>query len=538
MSRSTTGSTPVWRVPRSALVPAHLTGDIAADVVIVGAGIAGLTTAYLLAKEGRNVAVLDAGDGQGGETARSTAHVTAVLDDRYYDLSFRFGAREAEIIAESHMAAINRMEAIIREERIDCGFARCEGYLTAGTPERSPDIMREAEAALAAGFADRRVFSAVPIAGVAVQGPALRFPQQAQINPAKYMAELAGAVVSRGGRIFTDTRVVAVKDGMPVEVTTENGARVHAAAAVVTTHTPVNDRVTMHTKQAAYRTYAIACTLTGNAMPPFLLWDVEEPYHYVRTMRDGDANFLIIGGEDHKTGQANDADERYAALEAWAARRFPAIGPVAFRWSGQVMEPVDRLAFIGRNPGDNNVYIATGFSGNGMTYGTISGILIRDLIDGRDNHWAEIYDPSRKPLNATKEYLRENANAVACMVGDWVSRGEVKDVADIPPGEGAVMREGLTKVATYRDENGEIHSCSAVCTHLGCIVQWNSGEKTWDCPCHGSRFSAEGKVLHGPAFRALEPRGHEEEGTRAPVTEAPMAGPFPMGTVVTPERDA
>jgi glycine/D-amino acid oxidase-like deaminating enzyme/nitrite reductase/ring-hydroxylating ferredoxin subunit len=528
-------TTPIWREQRLPRPFEPLRTDMVADVCVIGAGIAGLTTAYMLAKEGRNVVVLDALDFGTGETSRTTAHVTAMLDDRYADISFRFGEREAEIVAESHMAAINRIEAIVREERFDCDFLRCEGYLTAGSPEHAPEIERESEAVLKAGFADRRVFSAVPIAGVEVSGPALRISQQAQINPGKYMAELAGAIIARGGQIFINTRVTNVRDGMPAEVTTEDGPRVHAAAVAVTTHTPVNDKVTMHTKQAAYRTYVIACPLTSG-MPPFLLWDVEEPYHYVRTMRDGEKNYLIIGGEDHKTGQENDAEDRYAALEAWAQRRFPAIGPVSFRWSGQVMEPVDRLAFIGRNPGDSNVYIATGFSGNGMTYGTIAGILIRDLIDKRDNHWAEIYDPARKSLMATKEYLRENANVVASMVGDWVSRSEVKDMADIPPGEGAILRDGLTKVAAYRDEAGELHTCSAVCTHLGCIVQWNSGEKTWDCPCHGSRFSAEGNVLNGPAVKALEPRENVEGGTRAPVTDVPMVGPFPIGPVITPER--
>lgn len=534
--RSTMETTPVWREQRLAFPIPSLTADTATDVCVVGAGLAGLTTAYLLAREGRNVVVLDADGILGGDTMRTTAHLTGILDDRYYELAFSFGEKEAQLIAESHLAAINRIEAIIREEGIECDFTRCDGYLAAAKPQDSPNIEREAESLLKCGFADRTIYSKMPLDGVNMPNATVRIPQQAQFSPLKYATALAEAFLSRGGRIFTEARVVSVKEGMPVEVLTETGHKVHASAAVIATYTPINDWVTMHTKQAAYRSYAIACALPEGAYPPFLLWDTEEPYHYVRTLRDGEQDYLIVGGEDHKTGQENDADNRYAALEAWTRRHFPLAGPVARQWSGQIMEPVDRRAFIGRNPGDDNIFIATGFSGNGMTYATIAGILIRDLILGRHNHWADLYNPARKPVMAAKEYIRENANAVACMVGDWVSRGTAKEMSEIKPGEGAVLRDGLSKVAAYRDERGEMHVCSAVCTHLNCIVQWNAGEKTWDCPCHGSRFDIEGKVLNGPAIKALAPRGQDETGEAAPVTELPLGGPFPAGPIITGDR--
>jgi Rieske Fe-S protein len=212
---------------------------------------------------------------------------------------------------------------------------------------------------------------------------------------------------------------------------------------------------------------------------------------------------LIVGGEDHKTGQADDGEERFARLEAWTRERFPQIRGFEYRWSGQVMEPVDSLAFIGRNPSDHdNVYVATGDSGNGMTHGTIAGLLITDLIAGRQNPWARVYDPSRTPLTAAKEFAAENVNVAAQYV-DLVTPGDVTDSGQLAPGQGAVIRRGITKVAVYRTPDGELHERSAICTHLGCVVHWNSLETTWDCPCHGSRFGIDGHVVNGPALSPL-----------------------------------
>jgi Rieske Fe-S protein len=248
-----------------------------------------------------------------------------------------------------------------------------------------------------------------------------------------------------------------------------------------------------------------------------LYWDTLDPYHYVRLQKleprtDGEGGLsydpeneelVIIGGEDHKTGQAFDQEERYKRLESWARSRLPRLGPVLFRWSGQVMETIDGIAFIGRNPVDqDNIYIVTGDSGMGMTHGTIAGLLLTDLILGRDNPWAKLYDPSRKTLRAAKEFLSENLN-VAKQYGEWITGGAAGSAADIPAGSGAVIREGLSKVAVYRDASGTIHKLSAVCPHLSCIVSWNSVEKTWDCPCHGSRFACTGEVIVGPANKGL-----------------------------------
>lgn len=240
-----------------------------------------------------------------------------------------------------------------------------------------------------------------------------------------------------------------------------------------------------------------------------LYWDTLDPYHYVRLqpMKDGGGEYdlLLVGGEDHKTGQASNTEERHASLEEWARERFPAMQRVEFTWAGQVMEAMDGLAFIGRNPLDkDNVFIVTGDSGMGMTHGTIAGILLTDLISGKENPWAKLYDPSRKTIRAAGEFVKENLN-VAAQYADWVTGGDVSSADEIAKDDGAILRRGLTKLAVFRDDKGTLHECSAVCPHLGCIVAWNSSEKTWDCPCHGSRFDKLGKVIVGPANTDLTP---------------------------------
>jgi Rieske Fe-S protein len=315
---------------------------------------------------------------------------------------------------------------------------------------------------------------------------------------------VAAAAKRDGARIYNGTHVNRIEGGKDARVETSSGV-IRADAIVVATNSPVNDLVAIHTKQAAYRTFVIGARLRRGSVPHILLWDTPDPYHYVRLqqMEMTDDDVLIVGGEDHKTGQANDAEERFRRLEQWTQERFPQVQAFEFRWSGQVMEPVDSLALIGRNPLDSdNVYIATGDSGNGMTHGTIAGMLLTDLIVGRDNPWARLYDPSRKTLGAIKEFAKENLN-VAAQYADVVTAGEIDDVDEIAVGEGAILRRGAIKVAVYRDADGRLHERSAFCTHLGCVVRWNSGEKTWDCPCHGSRFQTDGHVVNGPAINAL-----------------------------------
>ena len=489
----------VWAA--SAPLPSYtsLAEDLYADACIVGAGISGLTIAYALAKAGREVVVLDDGPVAGGMTQATTAHITNMHDDRYFEVEKLHGREGARLAADSHTAAIERIETIVREENIDCEFTRLDGYLFLAEGDRRETLERELDAARRAGLRAVDLVERAPF-GSFDSGPALRFPNIAQFHPLKYLSQLAEAIRRMGGRIYTDTHVGAVEGGVPAVIQTRDHV-VTAESVVVATNVPINDRVTIHTKQAPYMTYVIAARVPEESVPQVLAWDTGDPYHYIR--RHGE--LLIVGGEDHKTGQAHDTPQRYERLERWARQRFPEMGPLEYRWNGQVMETQDYLAFIGRNPMDHeNVYVVTGDSGMGITHGTIAGMLISDLILGRSNPWEKLYDPARVRVGAAGDFLRENSN-VALQYTEWLTGGDVSSAEQVRPGSGAIVRKGLEKIAVYRDPQGALHERVATCPHLGCIVQWNAAATSWDCPCHGSRFDAYGKVINGPANRDLAP---------------------------------
>jgi glycine/D-amino acid oxidase-like deaminating enzyme/nitrite reductase/ring-hydroxylating ferredoxin subunit len=496
----------VWMATQAVPEFPTLGRELNADVCVVGAGIAGLTTAYLLIREGRNVVVLDAGPILSGETERTTAHLASALDDGFSELEKTHGEHGAVLAAQCHAAAIDAIESILTTEEIDCDFTRLDGYLFAGMAQSTRILDRELVAARRAGLSVEMLPRA-PIEKFDT-GRALRFGNQAQFHPLKYLTALAKAIVRHGGKIFTHTQVIKVEEDPSPRVHTAEGLVVTAKSIVVATNTPVNDKVTMHTKQAPYRTYVIGVKVPSGSVFPAMYWDTEDPYHYVRletvweSAESPTGEMLIVGGEDHKTGQVVHPEERFDRLEAWTRERFY-VEKVVHRWSGQVMEPVDSLAFIGRNPGQENIYIATGDSGHGMTHGTIAGMLLRDLITDRANPWEKLYDPSRKPIRSLGEFARENLN-VAGQYRQYVTGGDPVDEQHMTPDTGAVVRRGGKKVAVYCDAEGHHHECSAVFPHLGCLVSWNSVEKTWDCPCHGSRFDSYGEVVNGPANEGLE----------------------------------
>jgi len=492
----------IWMDTAAIPLERPLTERVSADVCIVGAGIAGMTTAYLLAREGKSVVVLDDGPIGGGMTGRATAHLVNALDDRYFELERLHGEDGARLAAESHTAAIDRVEQIVNEEKINCEFERLDGYLF--VPPRDPRKILDDELAAVhrAGLVDIEKVERVPWDSFDT-GPALKFPRQAQFHPLKYLAGLAVAIKQKGGRIYTESHAKEIEGGKNARVDTDGDGVVNAEAVVIATNSPVNDLIAIHTKQAGYQTYVVGARIPRGSVTRGLYWDTPDPYHYIRieTVGTGASAYdvLIVGGEDHKTGQKDDAGKRFGALERWARHRFPMIEGIEYRWSGEVMEPVDGLAFIGRNPLDaKNVFIATGDSGNGMTHGTIAGMLLTDLILERKNDWESIYDPSRITLKALPEFARENLN-VAAQYADLVVGADVDSVDEIRRGAGAVISRGLLKVAVFRDADGNAHEFSAVCRHLGCIVNWNSLENTWDCPCHGSRYDALGHVIQGPA---------------------------------------
>ena len=483
----------------------ELPASTTADVCVIGAGIAGLTTAYLLGRTGRHVIVIDDGPIGGGETARTTAHLSDALDDGYHQLEALHGAEGARLAAESHTAAIDWIEQITLEESIACDFERVDGYLVLAPGDDPARLEREREAAQRAGLGGVIRMGQAPSSSAFSFGdaPCLRFPRQAQLEPLRYLSALARAIVRDGGRIHSHALAEHIEGGTLPKVIVRGGHTIHAASLVVATNSPISSRIRIHSKQAPYRSYVVALAVPRGSVPEALYWDTVDPYHYVRVAGDGDV--LLVGGEDHKTGQEDDAEARWSRLEAWARARCPLAGEVITRWSGQVMEPIDGLAYIGKSRHDEkHVYIATGDSGHGLTHGTIAGLLISDLIDGRDNPWASLYDPSRLSLRALARYARENLNTVA-QYTDWLHGDGVASLEDIPFGGGAVIRRGLKRIAVYKDHAGECFAVSAACPHLGGVVRWNSAEETWDCPCHGSRFDAYGKVVNGPALDDLAP---------------------------------
>lgn len=507
MKTNTGASSSIWQYPMND-IPSDGTffKDQSADVCTIGAGITGLTTAYLLAQAGKTVVVLERANIGGGMTGRTSAHLMSALDDRFYKLAHLYGTEGTKLAAQSHRAAIDLIEEIIQTEKIDCDFERVDGYLFEPTNDSDHILEKEYEAALDAGCSVY-LLERAPILNFET-GPALKFANQAQFHPLKYLAGLSKAIQKLGGKIFTDTDVAEIFHvNEQTFVQTKNGAAVKAQDVVVATNAPINSRFEIPLKQAGYMTYVVGGYIPRGSVTKALYWDTLEKYHYVRIVEADppreEEQILLIGGEDHKVGQANDASERYSALTEWALKRFPMIRQFDYHWSGEVMEPIDSLAYIGRNPHDNeNIYIATGDSGTGLTHGTIAGILLRDYILKATNEWMQLYDPSRKTVSAFSHLAKESFNA-NLQYTDWLTTGDVSSVDDIPVNEGAVIRQGFRKVAVYRDEDNSLHECSAICPHLSGVVRWNSEEKTWDCPCHGSRFDAYGHVIQGPANRDL-----------------------------------
>jgi glycine/D-amino acid oxidase-like deaminating enzyme/nitrite reductase/ring-hydroxylating ferredoxin subunit len=506
-----------WLDSQSAISYSPLNENLETDVVVVGGGIAGITIAYRLSQSGKKVILVEDGNICSGETGRTTAHLVTALDDRYERLEQIFGKEGASLVYESNRAAIDFVKETVQRERIECDFELLPGYLFLHPSDSKDSLDKEYEAAKRAGVPVQKV-NRVP--GILKDvGQALEFADQAQFHPLKYLKAVCNAIVKNGGRIFTDTHAREIDEN---GITTDKGFSIRAEHIVVATNAPVNSRYIMPMKQFPYRTYVIAARVKKGKLPKVLWWDTGDydanpnipPYHYIR-LQNLDENFdlLISGGEDHATGLA-DADvipeqARYDMIETWTRERFP-IDDVVYKWSGQILEPYDSLGYIGKNPMDKkNIYIVTGDSGNGITHGTIAGLLIPDLILEKENPWEKIYSPARLHVfTAGGVWFKEFTEGFSAYIKTEDDGKDVK-LSDIKVGQGEIIQIEKEKYGAYCDENHELHLVAAKCTHLGCTVKWNNDEKSWDCPCHGSRFTYEGKVINGPANTNLE--YHKEE---------------------------
>lgn len=479
-----------------------LRGDEETDVLVIGAGIAGLSTAYELVSAGRRVTVVDRGRFGRGMTARTTAHLAFEIDDYFQELIKTHGRDHARLWYESQAAAVDRIEAICLAETLDCEFTRLDGFFVPAEDKDVDYLRKEVDAAREAGFADAEwLESGAPVTG----GPAARFPRQGRFHPTKYLNGLVAALQKRGARLYQYTDITELEEANGwVTAKTGAGHMIRARQAVVATNTPFHLRVPVHTKQAPYRTYVVALSIPKGGAPDILLWDTIEPgYHYVRLQPGEQEDLLIVGGEDHKSGTEDDGEARIGRLEAWARERWPMAGQVRYRWSGQVFEPADYVSFVGRSPEHQEVYLVTGDSGQGITNGVMSGLLLRDLMSETDSAWAPLYSPMRQMHRSLGEYVKENLEAAKHWV-ELVALPEGSSLDDIAPGQGALVRMHGKPVAAFRDDGGELHLRSAVCTHAGCTVHWNGFERCWDCPCHGSQFGVDGDVLNGPAAQPLK----------------------------------
>jgi glycine/D-amino acid oxidase-like deaminating enzyme/nitrite reductase/ring-hydroxylating ferredoxin subunit len=476
-------------------------------VVVVGAGIAGLSVAYELLLKGRSVVILDRGSIAGGMTSRTTAHLAPICDDAISELIKIRGEEIARLFQSSHETAVSRIEELVSDLHMQCNFRRLDGYLFPSTDMEFKEARKQCDTELKAGRkagAGVEQIKGVPFHGMK-EAPALRYPNQATFHPLKYLQRLVLEMRNKGGQLFSESPVLEIKESpSQVLLITANGFRVTAEYAVIATNSPINNTFKLHTKMAPYRTYAMAFTIPKGTIPDALYWDMADPYHYVRlNPGPGTSDYLIAGGADHKTGEANDGSVRFEAVEVWIRALVPELGKEVHRWSGQVLDTIDYCGFIGKNPGSEKVFVATGDSGQGMTHGVVAGLLIKDLITGVANPWEPVYRPARKTPRGGFNYLRENSTVIKNLTS-YVMPGDLRSTTELKPGEGGILRKGLKKLAVCRDKEGKLHANSAVCTHIGCHIAWNTTEQCWDCPCHGSQFSGDGIVINAPAVRNLQ----------------------------------
>ncbi|MDX2024202.1 MAG: FAD-dependent oxidoreductase [Deltaproteobacteria bacterium] len=462
------------------------------DCVVIGAGITGLTTALLLAQRGLRVAVLDDSGVGLGETLRTTAHATYVLDTRFEELIKRLGRTDAQVVVAAHARAITFMHSLATDGGDPDCVLKMDGLLVARDEAQAEQLEKEYEAARTLNVNAQKAEGTLPLGARA----GLRFSDQAAVDAGRYMTVLLKLATEQGAQIFTDTRVEKVEEAGGTCVVHTNRGEVKAQHVVAATHTSMVNTFALHTRIIPDRTYVIAVPKPA-AFPHALVWDMDDPYHYVRPVTVDNEELLIVGGEDHRVGEDPHPDDRYVHLKDFA-QAYLGTHETKYQWSGQILEPVDSLPFIGTAPGYAKVYVAAAFSGNGTTWGTIAAQLISESIAGKQQALHNIVRPSRGlPVRAVGEYAHHNLDAAVHAIKDRF--GLQTGLQAIALNAGVLVERKGKKLAVYRDETGSLKAVSAVCTHLGCLVAWNQAESSWDCPCHGSRFDCDGQVVNGPA---------------------------------------
>jgi len=470
------------------------------DVLIVGGGVTGVTTALQLQKSGLQCIVAEAHNLCFGTTGGTTAHLNTFLDNDYSKIEKDFGKENARLIATATNQALDLYHSNVEEYNIDCGYEQKDGYLYSQDEKQTEELNKIFEASKRAGV-DVAYTDRIPVPIEFEK--AILYHEQANIHPSRYVYALANAFEESGGVILQNCMVKDFKGDKVLEVETSQGT-INTRTLIWATHIPPGVNL-LHFRCAPYRSYAMAVTLNDDAYPDGLAYDMYDPYHYYRTQIIDDKKYLIVGGEDHKTAHEENTEGCFNKLEAHVRKYFD-VKEVAFKWSSQYFEPADGLAYIGHLPGNpDNVLVATGYGGNGMTYSHIAAITLTDLITKGESDYAKLFDPDRlKPIAGFANFVKENADVVKEFIGKRLSKEKLNELSDIAPGAAKLVKYEGKSLALYKDEGGELHAVSPVCPHAKCMVDWNSAEKSWDCPCHGSRFTIDGEVLTGPARQGLE----------------------------------
>jgi glycine/D-amino acid oxidase-like deaminating enzyme/nitrite reductase/ring-hydroxylating ferredoxin subunit len=476
------------------------------DIAVIGGGITGITTALLLQEAGKNCVVLEAASLCFGTTGGTTAHINTLLDTPYTTISKNFGDENAKLVAQATNAAINLIKENISRYKIDCAFKDASAYLFAQDEKQAEELGRIRSATTQAGIA---VHSAGNIPVPISFKQAIQVPGQAKFNPVQYVYALAEAFENAGGVIVQHCRVNGINENETADIETTQG-NFRAERVVYATHIPPGVNL-IHLRCAPYRSYAMAVKLNNDTYPENLCYDMYDPYHYYRTQMVDNEPYFIAGGYDHKTGHEENTQKCLMELEAHVRRYFD-IKKIAYQWSSQYFESADGLPYIGKLPGHTDlVYVATGFGGNGMTYSQVSALVLKSILLNQDSPYISLFDPNRlKPVAGFKNFITHNAEVAKDFLGKYFSREKLHELAELAPGEGKVVTYESEKIALHKDENGEIHAISPACTHLKCSVAWNNAEQSWDCPCHGARYSHDGEVLTGPATADLEKINMEE----------------------------